>query len=821
MGFYQQIKRTYGNHIVTLFKKWANLYNKHARTVNRRIFLIKCRTHQVFPRHITEKLININNIVDHQEGRIGNEINNFNLKLRKKILNLEIKIVYNDLNHIEKDLNSIFSILETKIPIDIIREFERRQMIIYNRIFHDIRQRHQRKFQKIFSDELDKIKINEKWLKNLTNVDIPSTVMKLLALGPKFSIPPTLKDINIPFILSDIELAIQNYDDQKKNFYRARCTNILTNFVHKSINNNHYLNRCYDKTKQFLKQNPEIIITKSDKGNVTVIMYKKDYLQKSQELLNDKKYYKELKGNPTSTLQQKANKLISKLKTTKKIDDSTAKSLTIYNSVAPRFYTLPKIHKPTLSMRPILSSIDCPNSKISKFLTDILSNAYTVDTYHTEDSFEFAEFVNGFHLPQNYVLISLDVVSLFSNLPLKLVEKSIRKKWETIKNFCNIDETTFLELLKFVFDSTYLNFENKFFSQIFGTPMGSCISPILSSYVLDELITTSLNKLDFHIPFLKRYVDDLILSVPEPEIDNILNTFNQFDSNLQFTVEKEINNSIPFLDMCLIRTDNNKIITKWYRKPINSNRFINFYSYHPTKMKINLIQNLKNRVIKLSHPSLKNESLNQLKHILIDNSYPLNLINKILFSSEYQNSITKSYRNDQITSINNTSPHSQTINPTFFISLPHIQELTPRIINVLKNDNIKFSKTNIKTVSTIFSKLKTKLDTKEKSNIVYEIPCTECDQTYIGQTSRNTIGRITSHKSDCRRGVKSCALSDHVLDKNHLMDYSNTKILLTEKNYNKRIFLEMVEISKNNNCMNKRTDIQGLSQIYTYLLNMK
>nr|CAI5857654.1 unnamed protein product [Callosobruchus analis] len=48
------------------------------------------------------------------------------------------------------------------------------------------------------------------------------------------------------------------------------------------------------------------------------------------------------------------------------------------------------------------------------------------------------------------------------------------------------------------------------YKQIFGTPMGNTISPILCNYVLDDLITDSLNKTYFNVPFIKRYVDDLL-----------------------------------------------------------------------------------------------------------------------------------------------------------------------------------------------------------------------------------------------------------------------------------------------------------------------
>lgn len=44
-------------------------------------------------------------------------------------------------------------------------------------------------------------------------------------------------------------------------------------------------------TKRFVTEHPELIITKADKGNTTVIAYKNDYLDKMETLFNDTQTY--------------------------------------------------------------------------------------------------------------------------------------------------------------------------------------------------------------------------------------------------------------------------------------------------------------------------------------------------------------------------------------------------------------------------------------------------------------------------------------------------------------------------------------------------
>lgn len=58
------------------------------------------------------------------------------------------------------------------------------------------------------------------------------------------------------------------------------------------------MNKIYFKTKKFLQDNSNIIITRSDKGNVTVALYKNDYHNDVMQLLGDKNFYIKLQKDP-------------------------------------------------------------------------------------------------------------------------------------------------------------------------------------------------------------------------------------------------------------------------------------------------------------------------------------------------------------------------------------------------------------------------------------------------------------------------------------------------------------------------------------------
>ena len=157
-----------------------------------------------------------------------------------------------------------------------------------------------------------------------------------------------------------------------------------------------------------------------------------------------------------------------------------------------------------------------------------------------------------FKIPPDLEIISLDIVSLFTNIPEYLVIKAIEKRWTQIHNKINMSYTEFINVIKFILNNNFFQFNGKFYQQIFGSAMGNLISPILANIVMEDLEVESIKKLNFRPLFYFRYVDDILLCIPKNMIDTTINTFNSYDKNLQFTAELPHNNCISFLDIKII-----------------------------------------------------------------------------------------------------------------------------------------------------------------------------------------------------------------------------------------------------------------------------
>lgn len=233
--------------------------------------------------------------------------------------------------------------------------------------------------------------------------------------------------------MADIDnIAQSDFEEDQGNRVRSRCVNIISNFVNHekvyTVEEKKILSMLSD-TKKFLRTNKDVRITYSDKGNLTVAMFAQDYEKKMLELLSDTNTYKVLDKNPNNCTQGKNNDLIKNAFNQDRISIGEYHRCVSNHPITPRIYGLPKVHKMNWPMRPIVSFIDAPTYGTASHLSNILYNITDKTKYYVRNSYDFRDFIITQNVPSGYGIVSLDVISLFTNIPLKVVLKILEDKW--------------------------------------------------------------------------------------------------------------------------------------------------------------------------------------------------------------------------------------------------------------------------------------------------------------------------------------------------------------------------------------------------------
>ena len=123
-------------------------------------------------------------------------------------------------------------------------------------------------------------------------------------------------------------------------------------------------------------------------------------------------------------------------------------------------------------------------------------------------------------------------------------------------------------------------------------PNGSSMSALFGNLVLEDLAIECLNRLkqkyNCEPKCYFRYVNDTFLCIQKRDFDHGFKVFNEYDSNIKFTHQMELNEKINFLDVTISRT-NNVISTNWYQKSIASDRVLLFTSNYTVQQKRNMV----------------------------------------------------------------------------------------------------------------------------------------------------------------------------------------------------------------------------------------
>lgn len=560
---------------------------------------------------------------------------------------------------------------------------------------------------------------------NLTTIYIPEDIGLVLSFGPKFCFPPTTSILSTAHFLTHtavsmidmfpVETHFELYKQISIGMNRERKGNLLYRHI--------WLDFLHFRINKFIKIHEDILITRSDKGKHTIIIKEALYIQKMDDMIISTTDYIKIDDINIDALEEKNNKLVDEL--TKqgifnKIEpQSSGNEFKEQCSFPARMYGLIKIHKKDYPLRPITSACSAVGYKLATLFTKILDKVFPENGFHVKNSLELKTKIEDTNIQTHEIMLSFDVVSMFTSILIEIVIEILKERSKEIYETFNIPFPLFEKILKFILkECAVFKWQGNWYRQKDSLAMGSPLSPILAKILMNKIINVTLSKLHTPPKVLALYVDDSFWVIDEKEANHTLNILNSFHPSIKFTCEKEQENKINFLDLTIIRSNSNTLITDWYRKPFASSRILNFYSHHEETCITQTAIAFVKMVLNLSHPSffLKNKPV--VESILRLNSFPETDIIGIIHS-HYTYFTAPIQRNKfEGTYI----PIKFRTNLTNFLK----KQLTPfltneRLVGIPDRSNSK-----------IFSPLKDKIILENRINVVFLLSC-QC-QSFLKMT---------------------------------------------------------------------------------------
>lgn len=578
-----------------------------------------------------------------------------------------------------------------------------------------------------------------------------------------------------------------------------------------------------------LRKNKDIIIKPADKGGATVILDRLSYEAEAERQLSNSKYYKKIDSSLALNNSAKIKEILTKVLNKKCITEAQFKYLSGPDEFNFRkFYLLPKIHKPKEKWpnpkmpegRPIVSDTNSESSRVAEYIDHYINPLSTTNFSYIKNSFEFIKKVRNHNFSSNYLLVTGDVKSLYTNMNIPRMVEVVKNALEN-NPLDNRPDNELIELLEFTLLNNDFSFNGQQYLQTYGTAMGKKYAPALANLYLAYFDEQAVGGYEIHPELYFRFLDDVffIWSAGLEKLKKFESFLNTLLPGIEITLEHSTT-EIPFLDV-LLYIKENKIQTRTYFKETDTHQLLHTKSYHPKHTCKGI---LKSQLIRFKRLSSTFEDYNSTCNILYsyikDRGYKSSEYRKLKFSVwhatetqpmtgnnnklalpiisnfsplgkqlslEYRKIISQNEQFNQFEVITayKIAPNLKQILVRADTSLSHETSSKPKGL-FLKCDSAKCkmcmnfsSNTNIiKSCSN--NKAFPILGTIQchSQNVIYVITCIKCKLQYVGETGRSLKDRFNDHMSTIMLH-KNTAIGKHFNTSQH--SRLDIKIVAIEK----------------------------------------
>ena len=505
--------------------------------------------------------------------------------------------------------------------------------------------------------------------------------------------------------------------------------------------------------KDFSKKS-NIIVSPPDKGNGVVVLDKSTYISSMMNIVGDATKFK-LISEPIEGLcrkvEGKINRFLYGIKDKRVINDDTYQKLRSTGSGPGVMYGQPKTHKIDFSTkfqcRPIMAAYNLASYKIAKFIVPILS-PFTTNQYTILNSTEFSHKISSIPNADQLYMASFDIDSLFTNIPLhETIGICLQKLFSDpgVSTVFGFTDKLFKTLLEHAVFNSFFLFNDNYYQQIEGMGMGSPLGPTFANVFMcfhesNWLIDCPPEFKPLHY---FRYLDDTFLLFKEKShSDSFFSYLNSQHPSINFTIELEKDDKLPFLDV-MIRRHGNSFSNSVFRKPTFTGLGTSFFSHSCQSFKVNGIHTLLHRAFNVCSTSFSfQREVSFLKDFFHNNGFPLKLI-----ENQVENFLSKKLDFHQLTLTVPKKP--------LYLVFPYFGHKSVLFVKALSNlisENFphidpKLILVNNSKIGTFF-KIKDALPKSLQSSLVYRFRCPQgnCGSAYVGSTVRTLVTRVMEHR---------------------------------------------------------------------------
>jgi hypothetical protein len=543
------------------------------------------------------------------------------------------------------------------------------------------------------------------------------------------------------------------------NFLLNEASDIINNF--NFVNSYSNLSTNEMKALDSLRQDETIIIKKSDKSVSFVILNKLDYILEANRQLSNTSNYKVI----SDPLYPATSVIISN--TLRIMLNNKVITKRVYNMLIPpdipiqrTFYLLPKIHKPPDEWivpfkvpkgRPIVSDSGSESEAVAKFVDFFLQPIVRKQLSYIRDTNHFQALLAKLQVPSSCFLFTLDVESLYTNIPIldgiKVIENFLNSN-----QVVNRPDTYLVELLNIIMLTNDFGFNGINYLQLCGTAMGKRCAPSFANLYMADFEAKALSTYAYKPLAWYRFIDD-VFGIWVDSLDNF-NSFVDHLNNITPTITFTSNFSaekVVFLDVLVTKIDtldSCKLMTSINFKITDTHWILSKQSNHPPSTFKSIVFSQILRFASKSSTKLDFDNCcNIAFKVWMTRGYNLRFLRNIKY---------------QILHVIGYLP-SKTWQKGFFRC--HVSDC-----RFCKFGNFGTTFTGRDAASLYL--IEHNLNCFSYS-IIYLIVCKICGPIYVGETKNTLRERIAEHMSDIRIG-RDTPLASHFNSSDHigLSDFS-------------------------------------------------